>query len=432
MISLWPRKTVEEPKAENRFVEFYTNGLGPIRFVGDDDDDSRVTAAMSVAAFHACVRVLAEGVAGLPFHLLREVAGGSKERAGDHHLYEILHRKPNSWQSSYEFRETLVQHVATWGNAYVLKVYDRSGRVEELVPLHPSNVNVSQLENRALVYDYLPTPDSDGRRFREDQIIHVRYLSDNGYLGMVPLALCGGVIELARSMDVYAQRFWQNDAKPGVILESSQPIPAEALDRMRQSWERVHRGVRNAGRTAVLPNGVTVRELSGQTAEQSQLVELRTFVVQEIARAMRVPCSMIGENSRSTYSNAEQESLNFVQNSLLSWCRRFESAFDRSLLGAMPGYSVSLDVRGLLRGDSTTRAAYYSSLFSLGVLSPNDIRRLEDMPPIREEGADQYFIPTNNFTSLADAAAADQPAEPTPFDAEPVDDTPEEPADVND
>jgi hypothetical protein len=109
---------------------------------------------------------------------------------------------------------------------------------------------------------------------------------------------------------------------------------------------------------------------------------------------------MIGENSRSTFSNAEQEQLSFLQNTLVSWCRRVESAFERSLLVGMPGYSVSLDVRGMLRGDSASRSAYYGALAALGSLSPNDIRRLEDMPPIPSAGADQYYLPANNLAPL--------------------------------
>jgi HK97 family phage portal protein len=381
----------------------------------DESNSARFGAdpgkSLQVAAFLACVRVLAESVAQLPCHLYRVNEDGTSEKAVDHPLYGLLHDRPNPWQSSYEFRETIVAHTATWGNAFARKVFDASGRVVELWPMHPCQVSVSRLQNNAILYTFAE-PGISPRQFTDDQVCHVRWLSDNGYLGMVPMSLSSGVISLARSMDRYAQKFWQNDARPGVIFESNQPIPPEAAGRFRTDWERLHKGSENAGRTAILPNGVTIKELSGSSNESAQLIEMRVFLVQEIARAMRVPCSMIGENSRSTFSNAEQEQLSFLQNTLVSWCRRVESALERSLLVGMPNYSIRLDVRGMLRGDSAARSAYYGALAGLGVLSPNDIRRLEDMPPIPTAGADEYYLPANNLSPLSAVAQPEDKADP--------------------
>ena len=396
------------PHAEERYFPpfpFFDNNLGPIRWI-DADDGGCVEPQryLEVAAFHACVRVISESIAALPFHLIRQ-SGETRERAVDHPYYRLVHNRPNAWQSSYEFVETLVGHVATWGNAYALKVYQGGPVVQELWPLHPSFVKPQQLQNNEIVYDYMSNTGDDGRRFRADQIVHVRYLSDNGYLGMVPMALSKGTVQLARAMDLYSQKFWQNDARPGVILETSQPVPKEALDNLRRQWEQLHRGSDNAGRTAVLPGGVSAKQLPGATNDSAQMIEMRTFVVQEIARAMRVPCSLIGENSRSTYSNAEQEALNWA-NCLVPWCRRVESAFERALLDDMPGYGFMLDLRGQLRGDSAARASYYRELFSLGVLSPSEIRQLEDMPYIDKPGMDDHYIPANNFAPIGTPAAA--------------------------
>jgi HK97 family phage portal protein len=406
-----------EPEDAYRLTEMRSawggTTLPPINWT-DESNASKFqadpVASLQVSAFLACVRVLSESVAQLPCHLYRVNADGTSEKAVDHPLYAILHDRPNPWQSSYEFRETLVAHTATWGNGFARKVFDNSGRIVELWPMHPSQVSVS-IQNNALVYTFneigLPA-----RQFLDDQVCHVRWLSDNGYLGMVPLSLQSGIIGLVRSMDRYSQKFWQNDARPGVVMESNQPIPPEAADKLRQSWERMHRGSENAGRTAILPNGITIKELSGASNESAQLIEMRVFLVQEIARAMRVPCSMIGENSRSTFSNAEQEQLSFLQNTLVSWCRRVESALERSLLTGMPGYSIRLDVRGMLRGDSAARSAYYGALHSLGCLSPNDIRRLEDMPPIQSGGADEYYLPANNLSPLSRVAEPEDQADP--------------------
>ena len=399
--------------------QFFDNGLGPIRWIDTDENGAiEPQRYLEVSAFHACVRVIAESVAALPFHLIRS-SGETRERASDHPYYELIHSRPNPWQSAYEFVETLAGHVATWGNAYALKVYNGSPFVRELWPLHPSFITPQQLTNNEVVYDYLPGLGDDGRRFRSDQIVHIRYLSDNGFKGMVPMALSRGVIQLARSMDLYAQRFWANDARPGVILETSQPVPREAMENLRRQWEQLHRGVENAGRTAVLPAGVAAKQLAGATNDSAQLIEMRTFVVQEIARSMRVPCSLIGENSRSTYSNAEQEALNWA-NCLVPWCRRFESAFTRSLLDGMPGYGFQLDLRGQLRGDSAARAGYYRELFALGVLSPAEIRQLEDMPHLDKPGMDDHYIPVNNFAPIGTPTAEPGPQPVDTFEVDPL------------
>lgn len=391
-------------------LAFFDHSLGPIRWLpADDAPGVQAQRAFEVAAFHSCVRVIAESVAALPFHLL--VSAGDVRSVDSEHPYaHLVHRRPNGWQTPYEFLEGLVAHTATWGNAYAYKRYGRSGLVEELWPLHPSTVTPVQLGTNSWAYDFLPAEGSQGGRLSADQVLHIRYLSDNGFVGMVPLALSAGTLEMARAMDISTRRFWDNDARPGVILETSQPVPQEALEKLRQQWEKLHRGPANAGRTAVLPNGVTAKQLATTTAEASQLIQVRTFVVQEIARAMRVPCSLIGENSRSTFSNSEQEALNWAQ-SLVPWCRRVESAFQRALLEDMPEHTFRLDLRGMLRGDSAARAAYYTQLHNLSALSPNDIRRLEDMAPIPNQAADEYYTPINNIGTLTAAAEAGSKAE---------------------
>ena len=147
--------------------------------------------ALQVSAFLACIRVLAEGVAQLPFHLLRSNPDGTKERATDHPLYAVLHDRPNAWQSSYEFRESLVAHTASWGNGFARKVYASNGQIAELWPMHPAHVDVVRLENNALSYVHRE-PGFETKTYREDQVVHVRFLSDNGYMGMVPLSLSAG------------------------------------------------------------------------------------------------------------------------------------------------------------------------------------------------------------------------------------------------
>ena len=377
---------------------FFDNGLGPIKWMEGEEGGHVHQQAFQLAAFHACVRVVAESVASLPLHLIERV-GRDRRQATDHHLYRLVHDRPNSMQTAYEMLEQHATHVAVHGNAYLLKVFGRGGEVVELWPLHPSAVFPSQLVNNDVVYDVTFGDDPiNARRLTADRIIHTRYLSDNGYMGIVPVKLAAGVIEQARAMDMYAQRFWINDARPGVILETSQPVPPEALNRLRQQWEAVHRGVMNAGRTAVLPTGVTAKQLPSVTNEAADWASIRTFCVEEVARQMRVPGSLVG--LRTTYANTEQEALNWLQ-CVVPWCRRIESSFTRGLLDGDSRYSFQLDPRGMLRGDSAARASFYQSALTNGWMTINEVRRLEDLPSIDDAAADEPFVAANNMQPLS-------------------------------
>ena len=370
----------------------------------------------AVPAFLACVRVISEGVASLPKRIIRRLPDGSREPDTGHWLYTLLHDAPNPWQSSFEYFEGLAADVAAWGNHYSVKQYGDGGQVVALLPLEPWRVTVSQLENQMLVYDYV-APNGDSGRFRDDQVLHVRGMSRDGISGECPVDLLTGPLGLAAVMERYSSRFWSNNAKPGLVLETAQPIPREALVEVLRQFEAAHRGAENAGKTAALPVGVSVRAIDGATAQAEQMIEMRTFIIQEIARAMRVPPSLIGENSRSTFSNAEQEQLSWVTNSLAMWCRRIEGAFNRALVRETDtALEMHIDVRGLLRGDSAARATYYQTMFQLAAMSPAEIRALEDMPPVNKPGMDDYYVPVNNYAPIGQAPPEAPPAgHPGPF-----------------
>ena len=385
------------------------NRLPPINWV--DCNTCGPTCApyatpFAVPAFLACVRVISEGVASLPKRIIRRLPDGSRRPDTDHWSYKLIHDAPNPWQSSFEYFEGLAGDVAAWGNHYSVKQYGDGGQVVALLPLEPWRVSVSQLDSQMLVYDYV-TAAGDSGRFRDDQILHVRGMSRDGITGECPVELLTGPLGLAAVMERYSSKFWGNNAKPGMVLETSQPIPREALVEVLRQFEAAHRGPDNAGKTAAMPVGVSVKSLDGSSAQAEQMIEMRTFIIQEIARAMRVPPSLIGENSRSTFSNSEQEQLSWVTNSLAMWCRRIEGAFNRALVREIdPDLEMHIDVRGLLRGDSAARATYYQTMFQLAAMSPAEIRALEDMPPVDKPGMDEYYVPVNNYAPIGQAPPA--------------------------
>jgi HK97 family phage portal protein len=354
----------------------------------------------------ACIRVLSTSVAGLPLHLYRRLAGGGKEIAREHPLYRILHTQPNSWQTSFEWREQMMLHLLTTGAAFDEKVY-AGGSISEIVPLHPSRMKVEQIENMRLRYTYREASGSS-TVYTQDAIMSVRGMSDDGVHGLSMIEMARDAIGLSRACEIHGASFFGNGARPGVILSTDQMLSPEAAENTRNQWERAHRGADRAHKTAVLQGGLKVNELGGNNQE-AQFLEARRFQVEEICRLWGVPPHLVGDLSRSSYSNIEQQSLDYVQNGLMPWLRRIESAIARDLLEGDEEYFAEFDTRGSLRADAAGRATYYNTLWQLGVASVNEIRAWENMNPV--EGGDTRFVQLN-MTTLEKAAA--EPEEPVP------------------
>ena len=381
-------------------------------------------SALRATVVLACVRVLSASVAGLPLHLYRRLAGGGKELARDVPLYRVLHTTPNDWQTSYEWRETLMLHLLLHGNAYC--EIRGAGESRQLIPLHPSRMKVDRLENGRLRYTYREDRGSS-TVYSQDAVMHLRWLSDDSVNGLVPVEIASDAIGLARACEIHGASFFGNGARPGVILSTDQMLSPEAAENTRNQWERAHRGPSRAQRTAVLQGGLKISEVGGNNQE-SQFLESRRFQVEEVCRIYGVPPHLCGDLSRSSFSNIEQQSLDYVQNGLMPWLRRFESAITRDLLTDDETFA-EFDVRGALRADAAGRSAFYNTMASLGVFSVNEIRGFENLNPV--DGGDIRVVPLNMQTlEQANAAAqlAMAPAAPVVEEIITVDETPAEPA----
>jgi HK97 family phage portal protein len=370
--------------------------------------------ALACAAYTACIRVISDGVSALPLHLYRRIASGGKEKAWDHPLYRLLHQQPNPWQTAQEFRDLMTALYLNYGASYAEIRAGARGPVSELWPLHPSRMEVERLEDGSLRYLYR---EPNGRQtiYRQGQIFALRYHTEDGVTPMPTYRLFRNVLGLAQALEAHAATYFGNGARPGVILESDNPIPVEAAERLREQWERMHRGPDRAFRTAVLPNGVKAHELS-QSNEAAQMLESRQFAVTEICRVFRVPPHMVQDLSRSTYSNIEVQGTEFVQHCLLPHLKRWEAAISRDLIEDDETYFAEHNVNGLLRGDHASRAAFYVSALQNGWMTINEIREAENLNPIGAAG-DQHFVQLN-MTTL-DKIGQEPPvaeAEDTPAD----------------
>ena len=387
----------------------------------DDDGGSRspagvrITAdnATMVAAVFSCLRILGETVASLPLHVLERLESGGKRQARELPLYRKLHSQPNSWQTSFEWREQAVFHVGLWGDAYSELMPGPSGSVDQIIPLHPSRMKVETIENGRLRYIYR---EAKGQQtvYSDEQILHIRGPSDDGVHGMSVVEECREAIALARACEVHGARFFGAGARPGFILSTDNNLNADARRELADNWNRKHRGPHNAFETAVLTGGLKPFEIPYASNTDSQYLELRSYQLAEIARLFRVPMHLLGVMNGG-YGSIEHAGLDFVQHTILPWLRRFESAFTRDLMpdeASRDRYQISFDVRGLLRGDAASRASYYRAMWDIGALSTNDILELEDRNPV--EGGDERYRPLNMGTLGADPTAADVSAQQQP------------------
>ena len=347
--------------------------------------------AMTVSAVYACVRVLAENVAQLPLIVYeRGEDGKSKERQPDHPLAKLL-KKPNFWQTPFEFWEMMVGHAVLRGNAYAFKNTVR-GQTRELIPIHPGRVEVEQDSELRLIYKVI---DLSGKvnLLKQKDIFHLRGLSWNGFTGVSPIALARESIGLSLATEQHGSALFKNGAQPGAILKHPGKMKDDARKNLKKSWDERFTG-ENAFGTAVLEEGIEW-EAVGMTSEDAQFIETRKFQAVDIARWFRVPPHKIGILDRATFSNIEQQSIDFVTDSLMPWTVRAQQIVTRDLI--LPGERnrvfAEFLLDGLLRGDSKTRAEFYKKAIDTGWMTRNEVRVRENLNPL--EGLDEILVPMN-------------------------------------
>lgn len=357
--------------------------------------------AMQTTAVYSCVRILAETVASLPLHTFKHTESG-KEKATEHSIYHLLADEPNPEMTSFVFRETLMGHLLLWGNAYAQIIRDGRGEVIALYPLMPDRMTVDRADSGEIYYIY----NKEGKQYylRNYEVLHIPGLGFDGLIGYSPIAMAKNAIGMAIATEEYGASFFANGANPGGVLEHPGVVKDPA--RVRESWNSVYQGTKNANRVAVLEEGMKFQSI-GIPPEQAQFLQTRKFQLNEIARIFRIPPHMIGDLDKSSFSNIEQQSLEFVMYTLDPWVVRWEQAIKRALFSESEKkeYFVKFNVDGLLRGDYQSRMNGYAVGRQNGWLSANDIRELENLNRIPDElGGDLYLV-NGNMTKLSEAGA---------------------------
>jgi len=349
---------------------------------------STADPALAISACWACVRAISDPISFLPLHLYRRLADGSRQRAQDHPLYTLLHDSPNPDQSALDFRHYMQMSVLLHGNGFCEIIRAPRGRVIALRPIHPDQVSVRRDDAGKLIYRV------SGTDRPASEIFHLRGPGD-GIVGQSIISLARRSFALAGAMEEYGQRFFQSGGRLPYILRHPAGFKnPQDLEAFRAAWDAAYSNPDNAHRPIVLTGGIEYQQI-GIKPEDAQFLTSRKFQISEIARWFRVPLHLLGELDRATFSNIEHQSLEFVQHCLLYWARNWEMAIHRQLLSSAERkeYYAEFDFSALLRGDYEGRTKGYSALLDRGVLTVNEVRRLENLDAVAD--GDVRHIPVN-------------------------------------
>lgn len=345
-------------------------------------------SAMQSATVYSCVRLISESIASLPRHVYRQDETGTRQRDTTHPVQRLIYARPNSDMTSFTLFDYLVSSLLLHGRAFAKIEHDpMTARPVAIWPLAAADVYVYRRQSDGLiVYIY------KGEILRPDEVIHLIAHTRDGITGLGPVQLAAASVGLDIAMRQYGEKFFVNGGHLRGVLERSGNMSTDAMQEFKREWTAGFEGVHNAHKTPLLPVGVKYTPIS-ISPEASQFLESRRFSREEICGLFRVPITML-DSTKSSYATLEQANLQFLQSCLVPWLTRIEQEFSKLFLESEQGtYSVKFNVSGLLRSDTAARQSYYASGRQWGYLSVNDIRALEDLPPI--DGGDVYLQPVN-------------------------------------
>lgn len=337
--------------------------------------------AIRLVAVHACTKIIAESLASLQVEVLEERNGITKP-AVNHAVYKLF-QDPSPYYSLFTIIETFVTHQIINGNGLLRIIDNPDGSIRELRILDTRKSGEPVEYKGRIVYPH------DGKNYLADEIIHVPNLSFDGLWGMGLVQSCTENIGIGLRANSYAAKILNNGGSLKGILTHPAQISDPARSRIERGWKSMTTGTQ-AGGTVVLEEGMDFKPIDMSPTDM-RLLELMQYQLEEMARITRVPLHLLQSLERSTNNNIEQQSIDFVMHTLRPYCKRIEAEFNRKLFtkNERGRYFIRFNVDSLLRGDSKARAEYLSKLYSIGVLSPNDIRRILKMNPI--EGGDVYL-----------------------------------------
>lgn len=379
-----PALSLTDPNGWNRL------GLTTRSYVGRSVTE---ISAMQLSCVWSCVRLIAEVFGSLPMQIMERRPGKSPVEA-NHDLATVLGVTPNEHMTGVEYLEAKTVNLALRGNCYSLKVMNGAGSVSALNPIPAEQVKPLRKADGTIVYEildrgkWIPHPASE--------VFHIRGFGSTGLVGLSPLQYAREAMGLSMATEEFGARWFGNGSRPGGFLEFPTWLTADQRKLAKEKFAEFHGGLDTAHELLILEGGVSFKNAT-IPPEDAQFLLTRQFQLVEICRFFRVPPHMIFELERATNNNIEQQALEFVKYTLAPYLKRWEQSVSRSLLkpSERGRYFLKFNLNGLLRGDVAARGEYYTKMRNAGVMSPNEIRGLEDMNPSTQAGMDDTHIQVN-------------------------------------
>jgi len=353
--------------------------------------------AMTVGAWHAGVRLIAEDIAGLPLGIFKKV-GDSRIAQPDHPSYAALHSSPNPEMTAMVWRETMIGHLLTWGNCYSEKEFNGLGQTVRLWPLRPDRMRVTRNRDSGQREYHYQLPNGTQAMLPNRNVLHVPGFGFDGLIGYSRISMARRSLESAIALEEYGLRTFAEGANPGVTILSKNQLSREAKKNIVESWDEGHRGLTNAQRTAILDEGMSLEKLSFPP-EDAQFLESKKHSVEEIARWLRLAPTKLSDFTHATFSNLEETSIDHVVSALMPTTNRFEQQYGKDILA--PPFYAKHNLAALMRGNSASRAAFYHSMRGDGTLTDDEIRAFEDLNPLTDEDRAKVLWPLNSVPSSA-------------------------------
>lgn len=374
----------------------WARSLFSAMFGGQSYTGKQVTeeSALTYTAVYAAVRILAETIASIPLHVYIRVGEDGKKRARRHPLYNILHNQPNTEMTAFSFWEVMMFGLLFHGNCYAEIEKNLAGEVIGLWPLLPQNMTVGRIDGE-VTYFYL-LPDGKTVAIKKEQIFHVHGLSSNGIVGFSPLHMAREAIGLGLAAEEFGARFFGNGGNVSGVLEHPDVLGEGGRENLRKSFDETYGGLSRAHRLMILEEGMKYVRI-GIPPNEAQFLETRKFQIVEIARFFRVPPHMLAELEKSSFSNIEHQSLEFVKFSIVPWAVRIEQTILWKLFSTQEkNYMFAeFSLEGLLRGDIKSRFEALDIARRNGIITANQWRALENWNPLTKEEVSETWRPVN-------------------------------------
>jgi len=383
--------------------------------------------AMEAPTVYACVRLISQTLARMPWQVLRNSADGASNDV-THPVYQLLNCEANEDMTSFVFREAQISDCLLYGNSFAYISRSASGLPIALERLRPDLCYMMRDPANQPYYQYWSGKSDEKaseeikqRKFRPYDILHVVGPSADGLLGEAPIHRMRDLIGMELELQEFTSRFFANNCRPAGVLSMPGRLSAEGANRLREAFARVHSGAQGAGKVAILEEGLKYDAIS-TNAKDSDLDSMKKFCRQQIAAAFNVPSHRVGDNDGVSYSSAEQANAVFVQSTLAGWAARLEQEVNRKLIKRGDDVTTRISFDDLLRGDMSTRFQAFAIAVTNGILTPNEIRQREGLPAV--EGGDHIRLPLNTSTPTAAASATpvlqDSAVTPPPSDVVPA------------